>query len=103
MLSKKHGQLKAAVQAIVELSMSWLTEVKARDGVERWLELVETLRGVTEGKVGIKHISFNLRHNISFFRYFWKRHERGLPSSFHIIMKNFQKTQLRRSPRNHYK
>jgi 26S proteasome regulatory subunit N5 len=50
-LSKKHGQLKAAVQAIVELTMSWLTEVRARDGVEKWLELVETLRGVTEGKV----------------------------------------------------
>ena len=50
-LSKKHGQLKAAVQAIVELSMGWLEEIKQRDGVEKWLELVETLRGVTEGKV----------------------------------------------------
>jgi 26S proteasome regulatory subunit N5 len=55
-LSKKHGQLKAAVQAIVELTMSWLAEVKSRDGVERWLELVETLRGVTEGKVCIAYI-----------------------------------------------
>lgn len=51
LLSKKHGQLKAAIQAIVELVMGWLDEVKQRDGVERWLELVETLRGVTEGKV----------------------------------------------------
>lgn len=50
-LSKKHGQLKGAVQAIVEQVMGWLDDVKARDGVERWLELVETLRGVTEGKV----------------------------------------------------
>ena len=31
--------------------MSWLDEIKQRDGVERWLELVETLRTVTEGKV----------------------------------------------------
>lgn len=50
-LSKKHGQLKGAIQAIVELAMSWLDEVKQRDGVEKWLELVETLRTVTEGKV----------------------------------------------------
>jgi 26S proteasome regulatory subunit N5 len=50
-LSKKHGQLKAAVQAIVELSIVWLPEIKEKAGVEQWLELVETLRGVTEGKV----------------------------------------------------
>lgn len=49
-LSKKHGQLKAAVQAVVELTMSWLEDVKKNDGIERWLELVETLRSVTEGK-----------------------------------------------------
>ena len=50
-LSKKHGQLKGAVQAMVELSIDWLDEIKQRDGVEKWLELVETLRAVTEGKV----------------------------------------------------
>lgn len=50
-LSKKHGQLKGAVQAMVELSIEWLDEIKQRDGVEKWLELVETLRVVTEGKV----------------------------------------------------
>jgi len=53
LLSKKHGQLKSAVQAIVELSISWLPEIKERDGLERWLELIETLRNVTEGKVVI--------------------------------------------------
>jgi len=50
-LSKKHGQLKGAVQAMVELSIEWLDEIKQRDGIEKWLELVETLRVVTEGKV----------------------------------------------------
>jgi 26S proteasome regulatory subunit N5 len=50
-LSKKHGQLKGAIQSMVELVMSWLDEIKQRDGVEKWLELVETLRAVTEGKV----------------------------------------------------
>jgi len=35
----------------VEMAMLWLDEIKQRDGVERWLELVETLRTVTEGKV----------------------------------------------------
>ncbi|KAG5654727.1 hypothetical protein H0H81_007483 [Sphagnurus paluster] len=51
LLSKKHGQLKAAVQAIVELSMGWLDSIKQAHGTEKWLELVETLRGVTEGKI----------------------------------------------------
>ena len=31
--------------------MNWLDEIKNNDGLERWLELVETLRQVTEGKV----------------------------------------------------
>ena len=51
LLSKKHGQLKAAIQAMVEQAMGWLDEIKQRDGVEKWLELIETLRSVTEGKV----------------------------------------------------
>jgi 26S proteasome regulatory subunit N5 len=50
-LSKKHGQLKAAIQAMVERVMGWLDEIKKREGTEKWLQLVETLRGVTEGKV----------------------------------------------------
>ena len=49
-LSKKHGQLKGAIQGMVELAMSWLDEIKQRDGTDKWLELVETLRSVTEGK-----------------------------------------------------
>ena len=36
---------------MVEQAMGWLDEIKQRDGLERWLELVETLRQVTEGKV----------------------------------------------------
>jgi len=51
LLSKKHGQLKAAIQAFVELTISWLEDVKKRDGLDRWLELLETLRTVTEGKI----------------------------------------------------
>ncbi|TFK77288.1 PCI-domain-containing protein [Pluteus cervinus] len=50
-LSKKHGQLKGAVQAMVELSMTWLEPIKEKHGIKRWLELVETLRVVTEGKI----------------------------------------------------
>jgi len=51
LLSKKHGQLKAAVQALVEQVMGWLDAIKAKHSIPRWLEIVETLRGVTEGKV----------------------------------------------------
>ncbi|KAJ7070762.1 PCI domain-containing protein [Mycena amicta] len=50
-LSKKHGQLKAAIQALVELVMGWLDDVKKSAGTEKWLELVQTLRSVTEGKI----------------------------------------------------
>lgn len=50
-LSKKHGQLKATVQAMVEQTVAWLDDVKSREGTEKWLELIETLRAVTEGKV----------------------------------------------------
>lgn len=59
MLSKKHGQLKAAIQSMVELAMGWLDELKKREGTEKWLELVETLRTVTEGKVGIHFMYSN--------------------------------------------
>ncbi|TFK30833.1 26S proteasome non-ATPase regulatory subunit 12 [Coprinopsis marcescibilis] len=51
LLSKKHGQLKAVIQAFVEQAIGWLAEIKERDGEERWLELLETLRTVTEGKI----------------------------------------------------
>ncbi|KAJ8586527.1 PCI-domain-containing protein [Rhizopogon salebrosus TDB-379] len=51
LLSKKHGQFKVVVQAIVEQAISWLPEIREQQGVEKWLELVETLRSVTEGKI----------------------------------------------------
>ena len=44
---------------MVELAMGWLDELKKREGTEKWLELVETLRTVTEGKVGINFMYFN--------------------------------------------
>ena len=77
-LSKKHGQLKGAIQAMVELAMSWLDEIKQRDGVEKWLELIETLRTVTEGKVRRTLVisSCNITHTyIQPFSSSWRRHE----------------------------
>jgi len=50
-LSKKHGQLKVAIQSMVEQAMGWLEDIKKKDGTEKWLQLVETLRTVTEGKL----------------------------------------------------
>ncbi|KDQ63363.1 hypothetical protein JAAARDRAFT_120129 [Jaapia argillacea MUCL 33604] len=50
-LSKKHGQLKAAIQSMVDQAMGWLEEIKSRDGIEKWLQMVETLRSVTDGKL----------------------------------------------------
>ena len=57
-MSKKHGQLKEAVVRMVDEAMTWLPELKRRKdegefkgGKDRWLELVNTLRDITEGKV----------------------------------------------------
>ncbi|KAF9229079.1 26S proteasome non-ATPase regulatory subunit 12 [Gyrodon lividus] len=51
LLSKKHGQLKVVVQAVVEKAVAWLPEIRQREGDAKWLGLVETLRAVTEGKI----------------------------------------------------
>lgn len=53
-LSKKHGQLKEPVKAMVEEAAKWLDAIKAEAGPEKWLELLQTLRGVTEGKVHLE-------------------------------------------------
>ncbi|OCF42060.1 26S proteasome regulatory subunit N5 [Kwoniella heveanensis CBS 569] len=57
-LSKKHGQLKEAVVRMVEEAMTWLPALKEqktagqfKGGKDRWLELVKTLRDITEGKI----------------------------------------------------
>jgi len=59
-MSKKHGQLKEAVVRMVDEAMTWLPDLKKRKdagefkgGKDRWLELVQTLRDITEGKVGV--------------------------------------------------
>ncbi|KAJ9124199.1 hypothetical protein QFC22_000996 [Naganishia vaughanmartiniae] len=52
--SKKHGQLKEAVVRMVEKAMTLLDDVKSKgevDGKNRWLELISTLRDITEGKI----------------------------------------------------
>ncbi|GJJ09813.1 hypothetical protein Clacol_004037 [Clathrus columnatus] len=51
LLSKKHGQLKAVIQAIVELSMTWLDVIQQEQGLETWLSVIHALRDVTEGKI----------------------------------------------------
>jgi 26S proteasome regulatory subunit N5 len=48
LLAKKHGQLRQAVQAMVEEAMKYLD---GYDG-DTLLKLIEVLREVTEGKVG---------------------------------------------------
>jgi len=48
-LSKKHGQLKQAITKMVQVAMSFLDDTP---NLETKLGLIETLRTVTEGKVG---------------------------------------------------
>ncbi|KAL5535750.1 RPN5 [Sanghuangporus sanghuang] len=66
LLSKKHGQFKVTIQSLVEQAMGWLDEVRSRDGIEKWLELVETLRQVTEGKIFLEtpraRVTLSLAH-----------------------------------------
>lgn len=57
-MSKKHGQLKEPIVRMVDEAMVWLSALKEqkeqgnfRSGKDRWLELVKTLRDITEGKV----------------------------------------------------
>ncbi|ODO05584.1 hypothetical protein I350_04641 [Cryptococcus amylolentus CBS 6273] len=59
-MAKKHGQIKEAVVRMVDEAIKWLPELRARkdkgdyngkDKVDRWLELVKTLRDITEGKI----------------------------------------------------
>jgi 26S proteasome regulatory subunit N5 len=54
-LSKKHGQLKEAVVRMVDEAMKWLDPIRSSKGDAAWLELLETLRGITEGKVRWNH------------------------------------------------
>ncbi|EIW73687.1 hypothetical protein TREMEDRAFT_71025 [Tremella mesenterica DSM 1558] len=61
LMSKKHGQLKEAVVRMVDTAMEWLPVLKAQkeqgkfQGVkDRWLELVQTLRDITEGKIHLE-------------------------------------------------
>ncbi|CAE6470744.1 unnamed protein product [Rhizoctonia solani] len=49
LLAKKHGQLKAATQAMVEEAMTYLPDLEADR--PKWLDLIEALRSVTEGKI----------------------------------------------------
>jgi 26S proteasome regulatory subunit N5 len=49
LLSKKHGQLKQATTKMVQVAMSFINEAP---NSEKKLSLIETLRTVTEGKVG---------------------------------------------------
>ena len=48
-LSKKHGQLKQAITKMVQTVMGFLDETP---NMETKLSVIETLRTVTEGKVG---------------------------------------------------
>ena len=48
LLSKKHGQLKQAITKMVQVVMGFLDETPS---VEVKLNVIETLRTVTEGKV----------------------------------------------------
>jgi 26S proteasome regulatory subunit N5 len=49
LLSKKHGQLKQAVTRMVQVAMGFLDDTP---NIETKLSAIETLRTVTEGKVG---------------------------------------------------
>ena len=49
LLSKKHGQLKQAITKMVQVVMDFLNDTP---NLQTKLSIIETLRTVTEGKVG---------------------------------------------------
>jgi len=58
LMSKKHGQLKEAVVRMVDEAIPWLADLKKKKeagaykgGKDRWLELLTTIRDITEGKI----------------------------------------------------
>ena len=51
LLSKKHGQLKQAITKMVQVVMGWIDEAP---NLETKMSVIETLRTVTEGKVGMQ-------------------------------------------------
>jgi 26S proteasome regulatory subunit N5 len=48
LLSKKHGQLKQAITKMVQVVMGFLDDAPS---MEKKMQMIETLRTVTEGKV----------------------------------------------------
>ena len=48
LLSKKHGQLKQAITKMVQVVMGFLDDAP---NIDKKLQVIETLRTVTEGKV----------------------------------------------------
>ncbi|ELU40554.1 26S proteasome non-ATPase regulatory subunit 12 [Rhizoctonia solani AG-1 IA] len=58
LLAKKHGQLKAATQAMVEEAMTYLPDLESDRA--KWLELIEALRSVTEGKTSRARVTLAL-------------------------------------------
>ncbi len=96
-LSKKHGQLKAAIQAMVEQAMGWLEDIEKREGTEKWLELIETLRSVTEGKVRrFRNLSLFTRVFNVGVSFSLKRPEHASPSYSPGITNPLQKRQSQR-------
>jgi len=57
LLSKKHGQLRQAVQKMVDGAMEYVDQLEGDDK----LRLIETLRDITEGKVRLHYLSFTVR------------------------------------------
>jgi 26S proteasome regulatory subunit N5 len=52
-LSKRHGQLREATRRMVDRAMEYLDELDKNGKQDQRLKLIETLREVTEGKVGV--------------------------------------------------
>lgn len=63
LLSKKHGQLKQAITKMVQVVMGFLDDTPT---METKLSVIETLRTVTEGKVGSSHHRLYAPHTLTY-------------------------------------
>lgn len=79
LLSKKHGQLKGTIQAIVTQVVSWLEEIREKAGLETWFTATEAVRTVSEGKIFLERERAQI--TLLLARYHEKQAEtKGLPS-----------------------
>jgi len=68
LLSKKRGQLKQAVTSMVQKAVSFVDQLNDKDQLDHKLELIDTLRTITEGKIYVENERARLTMTLAHIR-----------------------------------